>query len=99
MFSNFNKDSEIHYWTFLFHATPPRSPRSQRTDYQRQSVSIVANFAALREKCPVVWFRSGNYAVLIKLLPFLPTPETQHIKTEDHAHTPHALLCFAFFYC
>jgi hypothetical protein len=41
-----------HYWTFLFHATPPRS---QHTDYQRQSVSIVANFAALRGKCPVVW--------------------------------------------
>jgi hypothetical protein len=42
-----------HYWTFLFHATPPRS---QRTDYQRQSVSIVANLAALRGKCPVVCF-------------------------------------------
>jgi hypothetical protein len=27
-----------HHWTFLFHATPPRS---QRTDYQRQLVSIV----------------------------------------------------------
>jgi hypothetical protein len=26
----------------------------QRTDYLRQSVSIVANFAALRGKCPVV---------------------------------------------
>jgi class 3 adenylate cyclase len=33
------------------HATPPRS---QRTDDQRKSVSIVASFAALRGKCPVV---------------------------------------------
>jgi hypothetical protein len=41
-----------YYWTFLFHAT---LPRSQRTDYQRQSVSIVANFAALLGKSPVVW--------------------------------------------
>jgi hypothetical protein len=40
-----------HYWTFLFHATPPCS---QRADYQEQSVSIVADFAALRGKCPVV---------------------------------------------
>jgi hypothetical protein len=45
------KYPETHYWTFLFHATPPRS---QRTDYQGQSVSIVADFAALRGKCPVV---------------------------------------------
>jgi hypothetical protein len=49
-----SKSLAAHYWTFLFHATPPRS---QRTDYHRQSVSIVANFAALLGKCPVVWSR------------------------------------------
>jgi hypothetical protein len=38
--------SRPYYWTFLFQATPPRS---QRTDYQGQSVLTVANFASLRE--------------------------------------------------
>jgi hypothetical protein len=46
------KGQRAHYRTSLFHATPPRS---QRADYQGQSVSIVSDFAALRGKCPVVW--------------------------------------------
>jgi hypothetical protein len=53
--------SAPHYWTFLFHATPPRS---QRTDYHGQSVLIVANFASLRGKCPVVWFGTLTETVL-----------------------------------
>jgi hypothetical protein len=60
---------KANYWIFLFHATPPRS---QRTDYQSQSASIVANFAALRGKCPVVCAKS----LIFRLSAWLSVPFT-----------------------
>jgi hypothetical protein len=62
-------NSAAHYWTFLFHATPPRS---QRTDYHGQSVSIVANFAALREtkmsSSVVFAFEARDVFFLVRLI-------------------------------